>query len=372
MREQSKFLGCIVGGAVGDALGYPIEFKSDAEIEARFGSAGVTRYILKDGVAEISDDTQMTLFTAAGLLLGLTRGMLRGFSAAPHEYIPYCYEDWYRTQTGPYPMYENERHSWLANVEKLYRCRAPGVTCLTALQGGAAGAGTIEQPINGSKGCGGIMRVAPVALFYCDTKCPIGDSDLIAARAAAITHGHELGYIPAAAFAHILRCIAERGDGVEAATLDAMRAMPALFPHAQYLPVLQDLLTRAVALAKEGGDDRTAIKSLGKGAVAEETLAIAVYCALKYENDFARGVTAAVSHGGDSDSTGAVAGNILGARLGYSAIPKQFTEPLELIDVIGEIANDLYLCGDMEEDDFRDSVWLKKYVKFDYRPEERV
>ena len=134
MRERSKFLGSMVGGAVGDALGYPIEFMSAEEIKREFGAAGVTDFVLHDGIAEISDDTQMSLFTAAGLLLGMTRGMLRGFLAAPFEYVDYTYRDWYRTQTRPYPIPQGERrYSWLANVKELYHRRAPGNTCLSVL-----------------------------------------------------------------------------------------------------------------------------------------------------------------------------------------------------------------------------------------------
>lgn len=368
MRGQDKFLGALIGGAAGDALGYPVEFDSANEILAEYGDAGVTQYKLRGGIAQISDDTQMTLFTAAGLLTGLTREMHRGFLADPSDYIIYGYRDWYRTQTTPFSMREGERYSWLSNVKQLYNRRAPGMTCLSALQEGVAG--TIEHPVNDSKGCGGIMRVAPVGLFYCDSKRSYAYSDLVAARAAALTHGHELGYIPAAALAHILRRIVEQGDGVEAATHSAMQFLPTLFPTSKYLPALQELIERAVALAKVGEDDRAAIFRLGQGFVAEETLAIALYCAIKYEDDFARGIAAAVSHGGDSDSTGAVAGNILGARRGYAAIPERFTARLELKDVIGEIARDLYRCGVMRDADFGERIWTRKYVTFDYCPEE--
>ena len=71
------------------------------------------------------------------------------------------------------------------------------------------------------------------------------------------------------------------------------------------------------------------------------TLGISLYCALKYQNDFSAGIIAAVNHKGDSDSTGAVTGNILGALLGYNAIDDQWKEDLELSDVILEIADDL-------------------------------
>ena len=88
------------------------------------------------------------------------------------------------------------------------------------------------------------------------------------------------------------------------------------------------------------------------------TLAIAVYCALKYERDFDKAIRVAVNHNGNSDSTGAVCGNILGAYLGYDAIPQKYKEHLELHDVIIEIADDLFNdCQISEYDLNRDEVW---------------
>ena len=78
MKNLDKFRGCLIGGAAGDALGYPVEFMDTASISFRYEKCGITAYDLHSGVAEISDDTQMTLFTATGLLLGTTRGMTRG------------------------------------------------------------------------------------------------------------------------------------------------------------------------------------------------------------------------------------------------------------------------------------------------------
>ena len=91
-------------------------------------------------------------------------------------------------------------------------------------------------------------------------------------------------------------------------------------------------------------DDVRAIEDeLGGGWVAEETAAIAIYCALTYFGNFERAMIAAVNHAGDSDSTGAVTGNLLGAAIGYDAIPQFYKDDLELHDVILHIADDLYL-----------------------------
>lgn len=75
--------------------------------------------------------------------------------------------------------------------------------------------------------------------------------------------------------------------------------------------------------------------------MGEEALAIAVYCALKYRHDFRKALLAAVNHDGDSDSTGAITGNILGAYVGISRIPHEWVSAVELVDLITQIADDL-------------------------------
>ncbi|RHQ98562.1 ADP-ribosylglycohydrolase family protein [Peptoclostridium sp. AF21-18] len=88
----NRFKGCILGGAVGDALGYPIEFMSEEEIFSIYGKGGITVYNLNNGVAEISDDTQMILFTIDGLILSDNDDEV--------ESIRKCYIDWANTQIG--------------------------------------------------------------------------------------------------------------------------------------------------------------------------------------------------------------------------------------------------------------------------------
>ena len=134
------------------------------------------------------------------------------------------------------------------------------------------------------------------------------------------------------------------------------------------MDALLTLIQKAIDLSAENIDDLDAIRQLGEGWVAEETLAIAVYCALKYADDFGRGIIAAVNHDGDSDSTGAVAGNILGAALGLDGIPQKFIETLELKDVILEIAEDLHHGGRITEYGTWDDRWANKYLAINYRP----
>ena len=163
MKNLDKYRGCLIGGAAGDALGYAVEFMRETDIVERFGKSGITEYQCIDGIAQISDDTQMTLFTANGLLLGRTRGKMRGIMGSYPSYISYCYKDWLRTQTGDKLKKGEYQYAWLLNIPELWERRAPGNTCLDAIQRG--GNGEMQKPINQSKGCGGIMRVAPIGLY---------------------------------------------------------------------------------------------------------------------------------------------------------------------------------------------------------------
>lgn len=186
------------------------------------------------------------------------------------------------------------------------------------------------------------MRVAPISLYFCDTLVSYEQSDMIGAEAAALTHGHDLGYIPAAALVHIVRKVAESDIPLKYAVSDSINAMEKLFPKAEHIGDFTAIMQKAIQLAESDMDDFSAIHQLGEGWVAEETLAIAVYCALKYENDFDMALRTAVNHNGDSDSTGAVCGNILGAYLGYNAIPQKYKECLELHNLICETADNLF------------------------------
>ncbi len=368
-RENEKYLGpirgCLFGGAVGDALGYPVEFLSEQAIFERYGAAGITHYELDpgSGKALISDDTQMTLFTANGLLVGDTRGCMRGIQGNPRGYVAIAYQDWLHTQLGKRP--EDKQFSWLCDVPELHARRAPGNTCLSALSSneGKRIDDYIANPRNNSKGCGGVMRIAPLALNY---QVTVEHLDKEAAQLAAITHGHSLGYMPAAVLCHIINRIVFPGETkmtLRQIVTEAKETCSRIFAGDAHLKELTELIDRAIVLSENGADDLQNIRALGEGWVAEETLAIAIYCSLKYADDFSKGVIAAVNHSGDSDSTGAVTGNILGALLGYDAIAQQWKTDLECADVILEIADDIcHGCQMDEYSSYCDVAWQTKYM----------
>ena len=335
MRDFAKIFGCLAGGAAGDALGYAVEFTREPSIFGKYGKNGIQEYELVNGKAIISDDTQMTLFTAEGLLLADDPMDHEQFISGMFD----AYQEWLCTQV----FCRTEKRMWLSKIPELNKRRAPGITCLDALKSKAFG--SIYEPINKSKGCGGVMRVAPIGLFFSPEQLEWKEIDTRGAQAAALTHGHPLGYISAAGLVHIINLAMFHPElSLLQIMEDMIDKVPGLFAddHPSDCQVFENLMRRAVELAtSKVSDDLDAIHQLGEGWIGEEALAIAVYCALKYENDFDAAIIASVNHNGDSDSTGAITGNILGTYLGIDAIPEKYINNLELLDVIEKVARNL-------------------------------
>lgn len=343
-RDQDHFRGCLLGGAVGDALGAPVEFLRYTQIIQKYGQEGIRDLETNsEGLALFTDDTQMTLFTAEGILRANTRGNVKGICHPP-TVVFHAYQRWLVTQGYPkIAEFEWAYDGWLLGVNELHASRGPGSTCLSALS--SRKAGSIDEPLNNSKGCGGVMRVAPVGLSYQENNV-----FQYAAEFAALTHGHPSGYLFAGTLAQIIVNLLE-GQDLERSVEDAMDELQKHNGHEECWAILH----KAISLVGTETSDQQAIRQIGEGWVGEEALAIAVFCALRYKHDLTAALIAAVNHDGDSDSTGAITGNILGAYLGVNAIPQAWLEKLELRDVITELADDL-LVGYREGD-----AWWQKY-----------
>lgn len=324
MSLQDKIRGSLIGGAAGDALGFAVEFSNEATIFERFGEKGIQDYQLTANQALISDDTQMTLFTANALVLA-KEDVDDVLSLIRDAYLA-----WYQTQNSPYLIESSP--FWIMKEANLYNRRAPGMTCLSALASG--GLGTIAKPLNMSKGCGGIMRVAPIGLYYSVLEVGADFIQTLAADSSALTHGHILGYLPAAIFAHIISELTYTEKTLLEAIQMAIQVCNKLFPDSIEKLYLINLVEEAITLSQSDKAVIEAIHQLGEGWVAEETLAIALYACLKNPTNFAEAIRLAVNHNGDSDSTGSLAGNIMGVIVGYNAIPERFKKKLELRETI--------------------------------------
>lgn len=326
--------GCLLGGHLGDALGAGVEFDSLAGIRQRFGPAGVNGLNASYGGvrAPCTDDTQMTLFTAEGLLVAQRSG------GDPVAEVFRAHLRWLATQSAYSPP---AQAVGLAAEPLLYARRAPGNACLSGLR--SPGMGTPDRPKNpDSKGCGTVMRSAPFGLAH-----PAERAYQLAADCAVQTHGHPTAIRSTALFARLIADLVA-GRTLREATARAVDADGSGLRDGETHDALgnretRDALAAAIRLADEAvtGPSAAAVAILGEGWVAEEAFAIAVYCALAAGSDVIAGLLAAVNHSGDSDSTGAIAGNILGAAYGVQALPADWVADLEALAITNRIADNL-------------------------------
>jgi ADP-ribosylglycohydrolase len=347
----------MLAGAVGDALGYPIEFSSMDDIRQKFGQEGVTGYAPDgSGLGKITDDTQMALFTLEGLIRAHA-GQRRGTETDVTLALQHAYQRWLHSQGESWERASGTfkdrpgPDGWLITNKGLFHRRAPGRTCLMSLReyGQGARVGTVTDPVNNSKGCGGVMRAAPAA-FWSDEPAEVF---ALAATTAALTHGHPSGFLSAGVLAVI---ISELLDGTELpnAVMVARDQLTRWDDHQEQLAVLD----RAVDLAARKPDPETIADQLGGGWVGEEALAIGV-CAAMAADDLPSGLLMAVNHSGDSDSTGSICGNILGAMLGIDAIPAAWLAELELREVIERLSLDAVV--EFGPRPVRDPNWYSRY-----------
>jgi ADP-ribosyl-[dinitrogen reductase] hydrolase len=322
---MDRLLGTLLGGAVGDGFGYTVEFDQWPTIVDKYGPEGlVAPKYWGDGKLHVSDDTQMTLFTLEGFAEALEAGT--DDDAAILEAIRQAYLRWLTTQTRGRARLPDGIHS----LDEMHRHEAPGNTCLSALREG--GHGTTRSAINDSKGCGGVMRVAPLGLWL--QRDP-GGAIQLAAEAAAITHGHPSGFWSAGALAGIVRQLAD-GHELTAAIEQTVAAMSGLPDVGEALAAIGD----AVRLAAEPetlSPERLAAE-LGGGWVGEEALAIGIYAALRGRS-FEDAVRIAANHSGDSDSTASITGQLRGAAFGISDVPHAWARRLDVLQACGWVAD---------------------------------
>jgi ADP-ribosylglycohydrolase len=194
-----------------------------------------------------------------------------------------------------------------------------------------------EPALNDSKGCGGVMRVAPVGLYawHLRSRQTLEEVFALGCDLAALTHGHPTGSLAGGVLAVLVFRLVAGGHLIDAIG-DAKGCLRRWPDHVETLRAIE----QAETLSQSQSSPIEAIAALGEGWTAEEALAIGLYCALVAGN-FKEGVILAVNHDGDSDSTGAIAGHLLGLMHGAQDIPRDWLAPLELRELIVQVADDL-------------------------------
>ena len=318
--QTSRRLACLAGGAIGDALGYTVEFLRRSDITRKFGEQGILApQTDAAGRILVSDDTQMTLFAAQGLIDSAEPTLEARILSQRRAFL-----DWLETQEG---VFRPGRRGLLAHPA-LWARRAPGATCLSALRAG--GKGDLIRPINDSKGCGGVMRAAPAGLL---PGVSPEEAFELGVRGAALTHGHPSGHLPAGALAALV------------ASLMAGRSLEDSWSAARRILATRDGAQETLEATDQAfdlaGRDRIsnaeAIRRLGEGWTGEEALAIALFAALRGE-DLVDTLRIGANHDGDSDSTSAIAGNIRGAEEGLYGLPLEWIQGLDVFEPLVEVA----------------------------------
>jgi ADP-ribosylglycohydrolase len=354
---ESRIHGCLLGGALGDSLGYAVEFDDIAGIRSRFGPAGLQDFSALDGGSHFSDDTQMTLYTVDGLVEALEWANA-GTASDVNACVWLAYLRWLATQGVPVPpSAPAPPPRWIDGQEALKHRRAPGKACLSGLATGEMG--TVYRPVNPeSKGCGTVMRSAPFGLI---PHIPAESVYKLCSDAASLTHGHRSARQSAGAFSLLIHALVGGQGLLEAAEYALNHARQQSGPE----PALISRLERALQLAEHPGPEagnagrlspEDLVQELGEGWVAEEALAVALYAVLATapasstapetavtgpQEHFRDAIALAVNHNGDSDSTGSIAGNILGAFYGEECLPAAWLESLEAPEVIRGMARQL-------------------------------
>jgi ADP-ribosylglycohydrolase len=349
LRERVR--GCLLGGALGDALGAPIEFLSIAEIRARFGPEGVERPEAAYGRAgAITDDTQKTLFTVSGLIRAWVRAREVG-AASPVLLVAHAYRRWLHTQgvpwdeaSGPFRHVTAEPDGWLVGQRWLHARRSPGHTCIVALA--EPRIGSITAPLNDARGCGGVIRVAPVGLLSGPDgsrwRSPPPPDDRagvfrLGCEIAALTHGHPDGYLGPGVMAAIVHGLV-RGEPLEVAVARALETLRAWRGHETTLALIED----ALSLAARGRAGPESLYLLGGGWTGPDVLAIAIASVFSRRRpaELGAALRLAANHSGNSDSTASICGQLLGALHGERALPGNWLAGLEGRETVEGIADD--------------------------------
>ena len=359
--QRSAYRGCLLGLAVGDAMGYTVDNRSWQEIREDYGPNGLLGYDLVNGYADVTSYTQLAAFACNGLLLGMTRGQMLGKMAPLIKYVELATREW-RASQRPFDRPGNA-YCWLTRKPELCRRHCMDTRMLDTLS--RQRVGTLETPINGSAGAAGITTAIGVGLYFDKERLNQPEIDRLGAESVALTHGSPTAFLAGAVLAHVMsRLVSEKQLPLKQLFLQAVDAMKEQFGH-QYSQAydIATLVRHAITYAESPALNQVEVMEKLGCDTAAQVLAGAVYACLVSRGDFDAGLIAAVNHSGRSAAVGAITGAILGARLGEEALPEFYIECLEPAETLRELADDLHSGCPMEAGNkLFDLDWDYKYL----------
>lgn len=359
--KQTVYRGCLLGLAVGDAMGYTVDDRTWPQIQADYGPEGLLGYDLVNGYADITSYTQLAAFACNGLLLGLTRGQMQGVMAPYVRYIALAEREWAQGQR--YSGGNSRIFCWVYGARELRGRRCMDTRMLDVLNQGKFG--SMEEPINRFVSPGALTMAVPVGLFFNPLRTGRKEIDRLGAEAVALTHGAPQTFLAGAVLAHIIsRIIWDGADNLKELVREAMSSLQEQFGR-EYRQTgeIRELLNLTLSLANSHNISRSRAMEQLRCTTAAEVLAGAVYAVVCHPANFDEAMITAVNHSGRSGAVGAVAGAILGGRLGEKVIPDFYLEPLEPVGVLRELADDMFQGCPMDRTSrLFDDDWDRKYI----------
>lgn len=353
-KRKSGCRGCLLGLAVGDAMGHTVDEKTWEEIQADYGPNGLLGYDLVNETAAASAYTQVAAYVSNGLLLGVTRGKQELYL----RYITLALREWARAQH--FPRDPEKSWCWVAKIPQMRVRKCKDSRMLDALRMDPAG--TMEKPVNRASSTGALTGAAVVGLACSDRGMDRALAPMLGAKTVALTHGNVETFLCGSVLAECIASLLEdREQDLQTCFQNAIGKMVSTFgdTYAQ-AKELADMLRQVISYSQRGENDRDVMEKLCC-ATAPECLCGAVYVCLTCPEDFDAAMILAVNHSGRSAAVASLVGAILGAKMGAEALPEFYLECLEPAAVLEELAADLALCSPTVG--LFDDDWDHKYVQ---------
>ena len=366
ISKSDAYRGCLLGLAIGDAMGYPVDTKTWSQIRDDYGPYGLMGYDLRNGYAEISSHTQLAAFSCNGLLLGQTRGQVYGKMAPFVRYVHLAQQEWAIGQR----RYDQpgRNYCWVFRISEMRHRHCTDTRMVETLN--RSKPGSLEEPVNRYDTPASLASSIAAGVFRSCGKLGLAEADRLGAECVALTHGHPLAFLPGAMVAHLVGdCLRHSEVPLKSIIKKSLRALQEQFirEYPREVSQITALVEQAMSLAEERLTQPVTAMERLKCDTGAEVLAGALYAALLCEEDFDNAMVVAVNHSGRSAAVGCLTGAIMGAKMGESEIPDFYMDGLYLADVMRELADDLvHGCPMVRGSLLFDGDWESKYLHGEY------